>query len=186
MSQTGMPDLNGKSIEEVRELIEGWKADRDVLVKSMTQTDIWLNTAGKRCKTIAEKNTRQQMQDSKARDLEHVLRLRQYIRHAVAWCGSGRAKGDYKVDLDFDVDHTVVTEHAVVRWLERAHGLDPVAIKQAIVDDIYEALEHGVPAVPTGHWRGGVKVRVGTLDYVIDPNTKRVLTCYHQDEDQQF
>ena len=67
-----------------------------------------------------------------------------------------------------------VTDHAVIRWLERKHGLDIQAMRR----DIYEEVMGKGGKVYKNGWF--YKVVKDGIVYVVDSRNKTVITCYVQ------
>lgn len=76
-----------------------------------------------------------------------------------------------------------ITEHCILRWMERKHGLDLEAIKDAIFEEVCGGLVSG-KLMKTNHKKGGVRVLTADMAYIIDPVTLRVITCYEPAEHQ--
>ena len=60
-----------------------------------------------------------------------------------------------------------VTDHAVLRYIERAHGVDVEAIRDHIAETARIGVEHGAKAVITGH-----------VKFIIENG--RVIACYRR------
>lgn len=71
-----------------------------------------------------------------------------------------------------DIVDTPVTNHALIRWLERIHGLDIEAMRR----DIYaEAMGEGGVIYKNGNI---YKVLKKGVVYVVDSRNRTVITCY--------
>lgn len=68
-------------------------------------------------------------------------------------------------------DRIQVSDHAVIRWIERVAGVDVDALRRQI------ALEarHGLDL-------GARRVTVGNIVYALDPALRRVVTCFTTQE----
>ena len=65
-----------------------------------------------------------------------------------------------------------VSEHALLRWLERAHGIDVDGLRQQIIDEVEDAIEIDME---NGYRR---KLRGGMV-YVLAKGGE-VVTCYNR------
>lgn len=71
-----------------------------------------------------------------------------------------------------------VTDHAVVRWLERRHGIDvhkvrEVIVKEAIKGEISNKINK----------KGCLYVESGNMVYVVNDKMTTILTCFNKEED---
>ncbi|MFG1304188.1 hypothetical protein V5F34_08615 [Xanthobacter autotrophicus] len=64
-------------------------------------------------------------------------------------------------------DRIQVSDHAVIRWIERVAGVDVDALRRQIANEARQGIDMGAR-----------RVTVGSIVYALDPVLRRVVTCF--------
>jgi len=104
--------------------------------------------------------------------------LKREVQDAVRKLAEDRARAMVKVaggGAGAEDSALLVTDHALVRWLERKHGMDIVRMKMDMYADMVVAREKGMAKATSN---GGVQVGADGVVYVVDPLRGVIVTCY--------
>lgn len=182
--------MDGQNIEDVEELIVRLKRERARLIDQGMQKDGELALIGKANMTKTDESRRRTLVAEK-KDIE---RRAYNIKEQLRLVEDGKMKGLTKMVAPTDVpkitpilpqvdvkaeeqedmrkDDAAVTDHAVVRWLERKHGMNVAEMRR----DIYaEAMDEGGTIYKSGAF---YKVVRDGFVYVVCGTNKTVVTCY--------
>lgn len=153
---------SGKSIDELRREDMEVSHRRDVVCKRMTEIDAELSGG-------VQGLRRGVLKKEKGKYVREVVELnarRRNIMNMMALIVSDRKA--------FEPANMTVSDHTLVRWLQRKHGIDVKKLKDEI-----EATVKSESSKSSLSDRDGVRVEASDgMIYVIDPKTEVVVTCY--------
>jgi len=179
--------MDGKNIEDVEVLLARLRRERAALVEEAMRKDGELALMGRAVYTKTDAQKRRELIAAK-KDLEiRALKTKEKIRRVeeavslglkgIGDLGDEEGEGKEVVqeinqEIENELDEIPVTDHAVVRWLERKMGLDIPMMKR----DIYqEAMGEGGKIFKSGPY---YKVVKDGYVYFVDSRNKTVITFY--------
>lgn len=180
--------MDGKNIEDVEVLLARLRRERAALVEEAMRKDGELALMGRAVYTKTDAQKRRELIAAK-KDLEiRALKTKEKIRRVEEAVSLGlkgigdlgdEEEGEGKEvvqeinqEIEDELDEIPVTDHAVVRWLERKMGLDIPMMKR----DIYqEAMGEGGKIFKSGPY---YKVVKDGYVYFVDSRNKTVITFY--------
>lgn len=149
----------------------------------LIEIDTWLATAGKACATKQDRRIRHQFVDEKMGLQAQIRMVTQQIRELTNRIQEREVRSMLRGSAVPPADGKKVTDHALVRWLERKHGIDVEEMREALYLEAQDSVERGRTMQGDGvSGRTGVRTTTGDMVYVIDPATKIVVTCYRLGE----
>lgn len=150
------------------------RLQRNKLGLRINELDTWLGTVGREAKTKQDRRVKGQFITEKL-DLQAQLLV---VRAQINEICQKRTQEELRAALNSTAvkEGFGVSDHALVRWLERKHGIDTEEIREAIKRDVEKAWSEGrlEPSV-TGN---GIRATVGDLVYICTNDGKVVMTCY--------
>ena len=148
---------------------------RNKLGARITELDTWLATVGREAKTKQDRRVKGQFITEKM-DLQMQATV---IREQMQEITRRRTQDELKATMVNTklTEGISISDHALVRWLERKHGIDVEEIREAIRRDVERAWTIGriEPSV-TGK---GIRATAGELVYICTTDGKVVMTCYN-------
>lgn len=179
--------MDGQNIEDVDTLLLRLQRERAALIDEAMKKDGELALMGKSNITKTDAERRRRTVAEKKEIERKAFNIKQQIRcvEEGRMSAAQQVKAELK-ELHEEVEECVeqeiadavadapVTDHAVIRWLERKHGLDIQAMRR----DIYEEVMGKGGKVYKNGWF--YKVVKDGIVYVVDSRNKTVITCYVQ------
>lgn len=175
--------MDGLNIDDVRQLLINLKDEKEDLGIEATELDVWLASTKRKNLSGKEWNSRSDMANKKAEVQRKIAAVNKQIRHiedslkAAAVVDGDMAHADFRRIGKHDVK---VTDHALVRWMQRKHGIDVDEMKR----DLYAEVMGG-STVGDYLFEGtglGFKVESGGIEYVVDKRTGIVVTVLYKTE----
>lgn len=155
------------------------RRERNKIIEKMTDVDSWLATRGKNAKSPAELGMKNRMIAEKSALMSQALKLKSQIRG----CVESVIERVTTSGLD-RVGYVNVTDHAVLRWLERAHNLNLEAVRDDMRDEMKAAA--AVEGNVKRTMGKGLSVRAGDMIYIIDAIDQTIITCYKAKEENKY
>lgn len=151
------------------------------LLARMNEIDVWLSTAGRRGKTSADERVKASFINERQSIAAQVEVVQGRIKELEAEVVERDAKR--KLAQASGVSSSMVTDHALVRWLERKHGINILEMKEALWREAKDAWTTGRISIENDR---GIRATKGELVYVMSKDRKNVLTCYTLVEEDTF
>lgn len=150
------------------------------------EINTWLRTAG--CRTSKSKQdvaVRNQFIAEKLECEERIRFISEQIREMVKHIEVDEIRGLLNGSAVKTKSGRMVTDHALVRWLQRRHGIDVEEMRDALHKEALASLGGSVDLPEQGTGKG-FRASDGNMVYVFDTATKSVVTCYQVGEDGTF
>lgn len=167
-----MKPVSALSIDEIRDEMIAVDGRREEIVSLMMAIDQRLtNMRGK-----GDAQTRKMLVNNKQDLLRELSPLR-------------RRKRELHVGLEVMtakrvMTHSVgvsVSDHALVRWMERKHGVNVEGMKEELATEVMASYKYDDALIGVTP-RGSVRVEADGMFYVVDPRAMSVVTCYRVGE----
>lgn len=155
---------------------------RNELALRMQEIDTWLFEVGRRAKTRQDQKVKGQFISEKMQLERQLTLLKEQMRQINQRLQDKFVK--MKAAAYEDEGSDKVTDHALVRWLERRHGINVAEMKAALHREAMEALSKGVARPKLG--TNSVRATLGEMVFVFVPASKNIVTCYRLDEDDDL
>lgn len=148
------------------------------------EIDGWLSTAGLDLRTNQDRKIKRQFLEDRAKLVRQLDVLKEQVREIQVEHEERRAKRKLQANeaSSFEAAERV-TDHALVRWLERVHGINIREMKDALYAEATEAWKEGRVMARDGK---GIRATKGEMVYVLDAVTHNVVTVYSLSEKDSF
>ncbi len=166
--------------ERIGEDLFKWKVKRGSNNLRVVEIDAWLSTVGRKAhKNKHDQSVKQDLLAEKSELMQESLMLKAKIQKAVKDLAEVRARK--KLAGVVGGGGEKVSDHALVRWLERKHGLNVGAMKADLHEEMLRAKAEGTVEVRSR----GLKVTSGGLVYIVGQADGSVITCYYDNQDDE-
>lgn len=151
------------------------KQKQSVNTTRIMEIDTWLSIAGRNVKTKQD----QRIKNKFLEERKDLCTANELLTRQIRELGDVEIRKRLKGEVQKPLPHRV-TDHALVRWLERKHGIDVKEMREALYAEVLHALENGRAVAENGR---GTRITTGHMVYVMEPKSKSIMTCYTLDEE---
>lgn len=176
--------MNGNNAEDVKKLVNNLVEERDDMQRRLNHINHWLETVGRWVHAAKDKELRASFMQEKLDLTKDIAKVKEQISAA----HEGLRWADKQSGLNRVVQHGLndlnprVSDHALVRWLERHHNLNVEEMKNDMYQDmVRSATVNGQDALKKSNG-SSMRVVSGALIYVVNPKDRTIITCYRDTE----
>lgn len=172
--------MDDKSIDELRD-------EREDVIAEIVQIDGWLATHDKWSSNTYERQERRAKIVRKAHLQEKSQKLKRQMQKTAsngkiaAIVTNTLHPADVRRIGELDVK---VTDHALVRWMQRKHGIDTDAMKKDMYKEVMSATV-GTRAMLACSGNGLKVLGEDGMTYIVDRTSGIILTCYEEGGEEE-